>query len=110
MEDESIFINMGRDDFNLRALAGGMMVERSGSRICVAVYGAVVYDGIRLMRTCDASNAANFVGSPELARRRRGKVMVITNNAPPHKQKKVRRYPTGTRVSCCCTCQRPGWR
>ena len=65
---------------------------RSGSRIRVVVYGAVAGDGTRLMRTHGTSDAANFVRYLELARREWGRVLLITDNAPRHKSKKVRRY------------------
>ena len=44
----------------------------------------------------DTFNAANFVRYPEPARRKWGKVLLITDNAPRHKSKKVRRHPERT--------------
>ena len=97
VEDESIFVNVGRDGSKLWAPAGGRVAAgRSGSRIRAVVYGAVADDGTRPMRTYDTFNAANFVRYLELARKKWGRVMLIMDNAPWHKSKKVRRYPERT--------------
>ena len=58
-----------------------MEVERSGSWTRVVVCGAVDHDGTKLMRTYDTFNVANFALYIELARRKRGRVMLITDNA-----------------------------
>ena len=73
--DESIFVNMGRDGSKLRAPGGSRVAaERSGSRIRVVACGAVAGDGTRLMRTCGASDAANFVRYLDPARRNWGRI------------------------------------
>ena len=93
VEDESIFVNVGRDGSKLWAPVGSRVaVERSGSRIRVVVYGAVADDGTRLMRTYDTFNAANFVRYLGPARKKWGKVLLIMDNASQHKSRKVRRY------------------
>ena len=85
MQDESVLANVGRDGPKLRAPEGGRVAaERSGSRIRVAVYGAVADDGARTVRTRGTFDAADFVRYPEPARKKRGRVMLITDDAPRH--------------------------
>ena len=109
VQDESISVNIGRDGSKLWARVGDRVaVGRSGSRPRVAVYVSAANYDTRLMRAYDTFNAVNFA-YPEQARRKRGRATRITDNAPPHKPKMVRRYRSGTRMSWCCTCRALDW-
>lgn len=93
IQDESIFVNMGTDGLKLWGPKGErVVVERSGRRLFVVVYGTIAEDGTRLMRTYDKFNSANFVDYLEQARRKWGKVLMIMDNAAQHKSKKVVKY------------------
>ena len=94
VQDESIFIRVGGDGAKLWSpIAQRVRVGRSGWRDKIVVYGSIADDGMRLMRTYDRFNGANFVRYPELARQKWGKVLMIMGNASQHKTKKIRRYP-----------------
>ena len=93
VQDESIFASAGRDGKKFWSPVGDRIeVERSGRRERVVVYGTIADDGTRLMRTYDRFNSANFVKYLEQARKKRGKVLMVMDNAIQHKTSKVRRY------------------
>ena len=93
VRDESIFIRVGGDGAKLwSSIAQRVRVERSGWRDRIVVYGSIADDGTRPVRTYGRFNGANFVRYLELARQKRGKVLMIMDNASRHKPRKVRRY------------------
>ena len=93
VQDESIFIRIGTNGRKLWSGVGEpVAVIRHGRRDRTAVFGALAEDGIRLMRQYERFDGPTFVRYLKEARRKWGKVLLVTGNASQHKHREVRQY------------------
>ena len=56
------------------------------------MFGALAEDGTRLMRQCGRFDGSTFVRYLKEVHRKWGKVLLVTNNASPHKHRDARQY------------------
>lgn len=90
-QDESTFGKSGIDGRRLCSTKGEPVhVTRTGSKQNIVVYGAIVDDGKRLMRQNNLFNSESFVGYLKEVRRKWGKVLLLADNAPQHKARRVK--------------------
>ena len=93
VQGESIFVRMGTDGRKLWSLVGDpVTVSRHGRRDRTVVYGALAEDRTWLMRQYERFDGPTFVKYLKEARRKWGKVLLITDNASQHKTKAVGEY------------------
>ena len=93
VQDESIFVRTGNNGKKLWSRVGDpVTVTRSGRRDRTVVYGALADDGTRLMRQYPRFDKETFVKYLGKVRRKWVKVLLITDNASQHRNKKVREY------------------
>ena len=93
VQDGSIFLRTGTSGRKLWSRVGDpVTVSRHGRRDKTAVYGTPAEDGTRLMRQYGRFDGPTFVRYHKEARRKWGKVLLVTDNAGQHKTKAVRKY------------------
>ena len=93
VQDESIFLRTGTNGRKLWSRVGEpVAVIRHGRRDRIVVYGALAEDGTRLMRQHGRFDGPTFVRYLKEARRKWGKVLLVTDNASQHKHRDVLKY------------------
>ena len=93
VQDESIFIRIGTNGRKMWSRVGEpVAVIRHGRRNRTVVYGALSEDGIKLMRQYERFDGPTFVRYLKEARRKWGKVLLVTGNASQHKHREMRKY------------------
>ena len=93
MQDESIFLRTGTNGRKLWSRVGDpVTVSRHGRRDRTVVFGALAEDGTRLMRQYEKFDGPTFVRYLMKVRRKRGRVLLVTDNARQHKHRDVKRY------------------
>ena len=93
MEDESFFMHdviTGRKYWTPRGER--ISVPYTGSHKKITVYGSLAKDGRQFFRTYDRFNTSTFILYLKELQKHFGKVAMITDRAPPHRSKLLRRF------------------
>ena len=93
VQDESIFLRTGTNRRKLWSRVGDpVTASRHGRGDKTVAYGTLVEDGTRLMRQYGRFDGPTFVRYLKEVRRKRGRILLVTDNASQHKHREVRKY------------------